>query len=351
MVEAFGGAGWGATPEDLERYLLWLGRHGLTDFVLHLSQYQLSSAAIRDWPPSQPLHLNWAAAYPEVLRRVRAELKRNPTPPADTLVVAPYRGIMAAYEPWELRQTNIHNAATFPDTLTGKMNQHFLQQVQQLYDAGMNYHIADERTLEAHGVHDAQGLRLGKCVYQKIVVADGAQLNGKGRHLLERVQAVGGVQKHPSPVRINVDLKPIAAALESIAVKWSLLPGWFNAVLLEPVAERSGWFSCDFVCEAESLRRQPMGIIFADAIAELTFNGSPVHLQKSEDGMIGRLPQLQITPVTFSPDLPDGTRRAMNVWMPGASDRTVFTLAPWSRSGCLLWCLALWSSSGLYSTG
>ncbi len=24
MVECFGGAGWGASPEDLERYLLWL---------------------------------------------------------------------------------------------------------------------------------------------------------------------------------------------------------------------------------------------------------------------------------------------------------------------------------------
>jgi hypothetical protein len=48
----------------------------------------------------------------------------------------------------------------------------------------------------------------------------------------------------------------------------------------------------------------------------------------------------------FALDMPDGTRRAMNVWMLGASDRTVFTLAPWSRSGCLLGCCA-----SLYSTG
>ncbi len=61
MVEAFGGSGWGGTPEDLERYLLWLGRHGLTDFVMHLSQYRLDSAAMHDWPPSQPLHLTWSA--------------------------------------------------------------------------------------------------------------------------------------------------------------------------------------------------------------------------------------------------------------------------------------------------
>ena len=64
MAEAFGGSGWGASPEDLERYLLWLGRNGITDFVMHLSQYRLDSAAIRDWPPSQPLHLNGAKSIP-----------------------------------------------------------------------------------------------------------------------------------------------------------------------------------------------------------------------------------------------------------------------------------------------
>ena len=49
MAECFGGAGWGAGPEDLERYLLWLGGNGITDFVLHLWQYKLNSHAIRDW--------------------------------------------------------------------------------------------------------------------------------------------------------------------------------------------------------------------------------------------------------------------------------------------------------------
>ena len=167
MVEAFGGAGWGATPEDLERYLLWLGRHGLTDFVLHLSQYQLTSAAIRDWPPSQPLHLNWAAAYPELLRRVRKALRQNPPPPADTLVVAPYRGIMAAFSPGEFLKTNIHNAATYPNSPAGKLNRRFLEKIQQLYDARVSYHIADERTLESHGVPDVHGVRVGKCVTRK----------------------------------------------------------------------------------------------------------------------------------------------------------------------------------------
>jgi len=93
MVEAFGGAWWGASPEDLECYLLWLGRNGLTDFVMHSSQHRLDSAAMRDWPPSQPLHLTWREAHAEILRRVRCELQNHPRPVAATLVIAPNRGI------------------------------------------------------------------------------------------------------------------------------------------------------------------------------------------------------------------------------------------------------------------
>jgi hypothetical protein len=48
MVECFGGAGWGATPDAFRRYMLWLGGHGITDFVVHLWQYRLNSHAIRD---------------------------------------------------------------------------------------------------------------------------------------------------------------------------------------------------------------------------------------------------------------------------------------------------------------
>jgi hypothetical protein len=295
MVEAFGGAGWGAMPEDLERYLLWLGRHGLTDFVLHLSQYQLTSAAIRDWPPSQPLHLNWAAAYPELVRRVRLELQQNPPPTADTLVVAPYRGIMANYEPWEFLNTNVHNAATYPDTLAGKLNRRFLEKIQQLYDAGISYHITDERTLEVDGLHDANGVRVGKCVYKNVFIAEGAKLNQKSRGLLEQAGAQpmeefkissSGAENTPAPV-----------ASESVAVKWSLFPGWINALLLEPVREQDGWFTCEFMCATELPADKTLEVFFADAITKLTFNGSPVLLSRSENGMIGRLTQLPIKPV------------------------------------------------------
>ena len=295
MVEAFGGAGWGATPEDLERYLLWLGRHGLTDFVMHLSQYQLTSAAIRDWPPSQPLHLNWAAAYPELVRRVRKELQQNPPPNADTLVIAPYRGIMAAFEPWELLQTNVHNAATYPDTLAGKLNRRFLAKIQQLHDAGISYHITDERTLESHGFYDAKGVRVGKCVYQNVFIAEGAKLNEKSRRLLE--QAGSRPMEEFQISSSGAARVPVPVASESVAMKWSLLPGWMNALLLEPERKRDGWFASDFMRATKLSVDKTLEVFFADAVAGLTFNGSPVLLSRGENGMTGRLTQLPMKPV------------------------------------------------------
>ena len=294
MVEAFGGAGWGATPEDLERYLLWLGRHGLTDFVLHLSQYQLTSAAIRDWPPSQPLHLNWSAAYPELLRRVRQELQKNSPSPADTLLVAPYRGIMAHYEPWEFLKTNIHNAATYPDTLTGKVNRRFLEQVQKLYDAGMPYHIADERTLEVFGVPDAKGLRVGNCVYKKVLVAEGARLDEKSFGLLRQTGTLLEELQF-APRRPMAIQTPVIS--ETAALKWSLLSGCVNAFLLEAKHDPDGWFTCEFVCATELPADKSFEVFFADAVAELTFNGCPVLLLQSENGMIGCLERNPIQPV------------------------------------------------------
>src|SRR5450756_2348071 len=177
MVEAFGGAGWGATPEDLERHLRWLGRNGLTDFVMHLSQYRLDSAAMHDWPPSQPLHLTWRDAYPEVLRRVRGELEKHPRPVADTLVVAPNRGIMAEYRPQEFLQTNVHNAATYPDSIAGKINRRFMQLVEELHRSGLNFDVIDERTLEQSGTVDGSALNVGRCCYRRVILPEGCKLN------------------------------------------------------------------------------------------------------------------------------------------------------------------------------
>ena len=55
-VKAFGGAGWGATPANLEHYLQWLVGHGINHVVLHLFPIRAltTRAFIHDWPTSMP---------------------------------------------------------------------------------------------------------------------------------------------------------------------------------------------------------------------------------------------------------------------------------------------------------
>ena len=150
MVEAFGGAGWGAEPEDLQRYLHWLVRQGLNHIVLHLFQYHLSTHAIRDWPPSLPIHMTWRDAFPQLLREVRA-FAQTVDRHSQTLLIAPHRGIMGVYEPRELLQTNVHNASTYPATAAGKLNTGFLQLLVRVHNSGIGYHVTDERTVDEQG--------------------------------------------------------------------------------------------------------------------------------------------------------------------------------------------------------
>ena len=60
---------------------------------------------------------------------------------------------MSVYEPWELFQTNLHVATTFPDTPASRMNSAFLASLERLKAAGVAYDLTDERTLE----EDADG--------------------------------------------------------------------------------------------------------------------------------------------------------------------------------------------------
>ena len=92
---------------------------------------------------------------------------------------------MANYAPQEFLQTNVHNAATYPDTVAGKMNRKFLECVEELYRTGVNYDIADERTLEQFGQSDGGKLALGNCAYHRVILPEGCELNSATRHWVE----------------------------------------------------------------------------------------------------------------------------------------------------------------------
>lgn len=281
MAEAFGGAGWGAGPEDLERYLLWLGSHGVTDFVMHLSQYRLDSAAIVDWPPSQPFHLSWSVVYPEVIARVRHALVASPRQDADTLVLAPYRGIMAAFDPSELLETNIHNAATYPDSVAGRLNRDFMLLIENLHRAWVSYDVIDERSFEQCATDAGGHLRVGHCSYTGLIIAEGSKLR-------DEMKALASTFARPAPdfTDVRSDSSPVRIdrVETTVPALWTLEDQPVNRLALDCPPEGQGWYSARFSCAPRAIPPEGLTLQFADRIAEAACNGSPLDLQETDEG-------------------------------------------------------------------
>ena len=170
--------------------------------------------------------INWHDAFPHLIHRLRT-FSNKIDPKADTLIVAPYRGIMQAYEPRELLSTNIHNASTYPDTPAGRLNADFLKLIDREHQNGAAYHISDERTVEQNGQREHDLLRIGHCLYRNVILAEGASLNPAaqktiaGLRTAPRLDPARSMTIPPSPTNVHY-------------VKWKLLPGTLNCLVLEP---------------------------------------------------------------------------------------------------------------------
>ncbi len=285
MVECFGGSGWGVTPEDLERYLLWLGRNGITDFVFHLSQYRLDTPALTDWPPSEPLHLSWRDTFPAVLAKVSRELTTNPPAPANTLVVAPYRGLMAAYEPWELMQTNQHNATTFPDTPASRINSTFLAMLEKLKSDGIAYDITDERTLETDGQRlPNRHIQLGQATYPNLIIDPGAILRGEWSKTEVGRAVPGELPSAKANTTLSHDTQRDRTPHHSIPIIWTLPSLPENALLIEPQRTAPKTYTATF--ETAYPATPELTLHFADDLERASLNDQPLDLTHSKDGAI-----------------------------------------------------------------
>ena len=187
LCEAMGGSGWGVSPESFMVYMKWLMDCGITHFVFHLSQYQLKANAIRDWPPSMPLHLSWKEAFPKILAMLR-EYERDVIDNKEqisTLIVAPTRGVMQQYTPAQATVLNVHNGDHVPNTKAGIISKQFNELVEACHEAGLLFDVTEERMIEQHATFSDNCFHLGKMRYEKVIIAEGCVFGCNQNELIQ----------------------------------------------------------------------------------------------------------------------------------------------------------------------
>ena len=192
---------------------------------------------------------------------------------------------MEEFEPWELTQTNIHNAATYPDTAAGRLNTEFLRMLGRIQASGSAYHVSDERSVEQNGEIVSGRLRVGHCHYDTIISNHAVKWTAEGVDLLKRFEADGGVilrEARIVPVR-EVTSAPVSGAVCDVV--WKLKPA-NNDLVLE--AEPCG--DSQFVASFEVNARMEMDVFFADDIDASSFNGQQLEIERMEDGSICHVP-------------------------------------------------------------
>jgi len=200
---------------------------------------------------------------------------------------------------------------TYPDSPAGKINRRFLERVEELHRAGVNYEVADERTVEQFARLAGHELTLGHCQYSRVVVDEGCRLKAATRALLHSVPAA-------APTRTG--LKVERAGVETggpITVQWSLEKQPMNLLLLECANDVDGWWTAKFSSSAV-LPDAKLKFVFADDIAAVEFNGHPLTPSISDEGSVATVDSMLVqtaNALRFRP-MKSGLQRPF-VWLRG----------------------------------
>jgi len=272
LAEAMGGAGWGVAPNDVLKYMRWLAEAGVERVVLHLGQFVLKARAIRDWPPSVPLHLSWHDAFADVLKEARESTESLITAAWNepkTLIVTPTRGVMAAYRPHHAPKINLHDGTGIPDSESARINSEFLQMVEDCYRSGMRYHFTEERELKNAELKDGM-IRVGAMSYEKVLISGGCRFESDEQALVDEMARRGMIIAPPS-IKSEECAGEKAEACAPPQSPWKIEFPRENRLLIEWNATPGG----DLRAEVKlSGALSPVKLILSDPVVDLRANAS-----------------------------------------------------------------------------
>lgn len=276
LAEAMGGAGWGVFPDDIRRYMLWLAEAGVERIVLHLGQFLLKARAIRDWPPSVPLHLTWHGAFASLLsdiRREAAPLLQAAWDEPKILIVTPTRGVMAYYRPHWASRINLHDGSGIPDSRSARINAAFLETVEKCHGAGRRYHFTQERELK-NAVLENKRIRLGAMTYEKVLIPEGCLFEDDEKALIERMRVCGMLLDAPKGAAAD---EPLVEPVRYVPLQtpWTPVFPKENQMLVQWCKHPDGTLYAEIPVRGEDV---PIMLVFSDPIGRLYSNAATQHM-------------------------------------------------------------------------
>ncbi len=201
LTETFGCSGYDVTPFELCHLAEMQYFNGVDLMCQHLLPYSVAGQGKQDYPPVFYKQNNWWAEFKEFNEHFTrlGYIIANTRELYDVLVVHPMRSAYLTY----IREVDGDSIKELEDSFSALLN--------ALNERGVTYHLADETLLAKYGEVENGALRIGNCVYDKIIVPNMPSIAKTTVDLLKKFNGRLCMQTVPEYIdgeRATVDIKP-----------------------------------------------------------------------------------------------------------------------------------------------
>ena len=199
LTETFGCCGYDVTPRELKSIGQAQYFHGVNLMCQHLYPYSMAGRGKTDHPPVFSPHGNWFEGFKEFntyFDRLGC-IVTNTEDRYDVAVLHPVRAVWLNY----LR--------TQDDKSVASLQEKYDTLLQTLRKNGILFHFVDETILEQHGSIENGNLKVGNCVYDKLIIPDMESVSAYAYRLLMQYSGkllLMGELTHIDGVRQKVSL-------------------------------------------------------------------------------------------------------------------------------------------------
>lgn len=182
LTETFGCSGWDATPRELKNIAQFQYIYGVNRMCQHLTSYSLAGQGKLDHPPCFSHHMVWWEDY-KIFNDYFARLGcliGSTSELSGVGVIHPMRDIWLRYD----RKKDLQSVQ--------ETEEKFDRLVKDLTDRSIPHQYLDETILARHGKVEGTKLRVGHCVYEKVLVPSMESMAPETAALLKAFVAGGG---------------------------------------------------------------------------------------------------------------------------------------------------------------